>query len=392
MSDLPSGWRFRRLTELVDFPEGQVDPMKQPYAGWILVAPDHVASREGRLIKRQSAAEQGAISGKYTVKPGDVIYSKIRPALRKAVLVDLEGLCSADMYPLRAGKDLDPRFLLAVLLGERFSRFAEAVSGRSGIPKLNRRELAEYALPVPPLREQRRIAEILDAIDAEIAASERVIGKIRQLGSALVESHFAHGGDSKIPREWPKFELADLVTDPICYGIIQVGDHIPDGVPVVIIRDLGANFRSELHRVSYGLDASYARSRIVSDDVLLSIKGTVGRVAVVPEELTGNISRDIARLRFSALVLPQFIGWLFGTGYGQRLLKKSIVGTTRSEISISVLNRMKIPVPSIEEQAGIVRDASLLDMRIQRECSRLDKQRLYRYGLANDLLTGRVRV
>src|SRR5207253_2275528 len=100
------------------------------------------------------AGQQAAISGKYVFESGDVIYSKIRPYLRKAVLAEQNGLCSADMYPLRAAERMNPRFLLMIVLSESFSRFAVSVSQRSGFPKINRSELAEYSLAVPQREEQ----------------------------------------------------------------------------------------------------------------------------------------------------------------------------------------------------------------------------------------------
>ena len=97
---LPREWRIQRLIDRVSFPNGQVDPQREPYRSWPLVAPDHIEARTGRFLQIQTAAEQGAISGKYAFQAGDVLYSKIRPYLRKAILADREGICSADMYPL----------------------------------------------------------------------------------------------------------------------------------------------------------------------------------------------------------------------------------------------------------------------------------------------------
>ena len=98
---IPKEWEFETLVSKIDFPEGQVDPRRSPYRDWILVAPDHIESGSGRLLFTATAAEQQAISGKYVFEADDVVYSKIRPYLRKAVLVSHGGLCSADMYPLR---------------------------------------------------------------------------------------------------------------------------------------------------------------------------------------------------------------------------------------------------------------------------------------------------
>jgi type I restriction enzyme, S subunit len=129
----------------------------------VLVAPDHIEASTGRLLATKTAAEQRAISGKYVFDSGDVVYSKIRPYLRKAIVAKFPGLCSADMYPLKPGVDISSPFILAVLLGHHFSTYAESVSVRSGMPKINRAELADYSFALPPLSEQRDAAHRQEA-------------------------------------------------------------------------------------------------------------------------------------------------------------------------------------------------------------------------------------
>lgn len=184
---IPKEWDFAPLVSKIDFPEGQVDPRRTPFRDWVLVAPDHVESGTGRFLSAATAAEQQAISGKYVFEAGDVIYSKIRPYLRKAVLVSANGLCSADMYPLRPKAGVNSRYLLAVVLGDQFSRFSESVSMRSGFPKINRSEMAEFSSGWPSSDEQARIAEVLTEADAKQVFAEEEHQKLKLLKSALMD-------------------------------------------------------------------------------------------------------------------------------------------------------------------------------------------------------------
>ena len=122
---IPEDWSVVPLLDVLRLPSGQIDPRLEPYASMPLIAPDHVEVGTGRLLDRKTAAEQGAISGKYLFHAGDIVYSKIRPYLRKAILADFDGLCSADMYPLSAVSGVEPGFMFAVILGHEFSSFAE---------------------------------------------------------------------------------------------------------------------------------------------------------------------------------------------------------------------------------------------------------------------------
>ena len=184
---IPREWEVAPLVSKIDFPEGQVDPRCLPFRDWVLIAPDHIESGTGQLIYTATAGEQQAISGKYLFEAGDVIYSKIRPYLRKAVQATHSGLCSADMYPLRPNAGLSSRFLLAVILGDQFSRFAESVSMRSGFPKINRSEMAEFSIGWPPLEEQLRISQILEGADLKGVSAESEYAKLKRLKSGLMD-------------------------------------------------------------------------------------------------------------------------------------------------------------------------------------------------------------
>lgn len=194
---IPKEWKVEKLMLRVSLPNGQLDPRRDPYRNWPLIAPDHIESGTGRLLSIQTAAEQNAISGKYGFEPGDVLYSKIRPYLQKAILADRRGLCSADMYPLRPDSNMDSRYLLALILSEHFTRFATAVSMRSGFPKINRDELEYYEAAIPDHEEQKRIATVLDSQDARIRTEEASHGKLIQLKKGLM--HDLLTGQVRVP-------------------------------------------------------------------------------------------------------------------------------------------------------------------------------------------------
>jgi type I restriction enzyme S subunit len=184
---IPKSWHLAPLVSKVGFPQGQVDPRALPYKHWTLIAPDHIETGSGRLLAKVTAEDQNAISGKYVCAPDDIIYSKIRPYLRKAVLADEIGLCSADMYPLRPNNGMSPRFLLAVILGNHFSQFAESVSMRSGFPKINRKELAEYIGGWPDTAEQHVIGLLLTQADRQQIIAENELTKLTELKAGLMD-------------------------------------------------------------------------------------------------------------------------------------------------------------------------------------------------------------
>ncbi|AOT58939.1 restriction endonuclease subunit S [Streptomyces rubrolavendulae] len=192
-------WPEVSLLDLVTIRRGQVDPRRPEFRDLPLIAPDHVESGTGRLLAVKSAADQSAISGKYLVEPGDVIYSKIRPYLRKVHLARFRALCSADMYPLQPKRNVDSRFILNALLSEKFTNFAVSASMRSGIPKINRVELAAYQLGAPSGEEQRAIGRALQDADALIDSLERRLAVARALKEGMMQELLT--GRTRLPAE-----------------------------------------------------------------------------------------------------------------------------------------------------------------------------------------------
>jgi restriction endonuclease S subunit len=193
---LPKGWRWVKLGEVCEISARQVDPTKEEYRDLPHVNGENIESGTGRLLEVRSAAEDCMTSGKYLFGKGVVLYSKLRPYLKKATIADFDGLCSADMYPLSAKPEsLLPRFLLTLLLSESFTEYAVSESQRARMPKLNREQLFAYQIPLAPLGEQRRVAVLLRDQMATVERARKAAGgelaTINALPAALLRRAFA---------------------------------------------------------------------------------------------------------------------------------------------------------------------------------------------------------
>ncbi|MBO9429605.1 restriction endonuclease subunit S [Sulfitobacter sp. R18_1] len=170
--------------------EGQVDPTHPDWAAKPLIAPNHIESKTGRLLGTESAADQGAISGKYAFPAGTVLYSKIRPNLAKACVSPVEGMCSADMYPVLPDRRLRPQFLLMQLLSAKFTDWATLESMRVAMPKINRETLGSYRLWAPSLSVQDEAAvKFFAEQNRTEALTDKVrtsIDRLREYRAALI--------------------------------------------------------------------------------------------------------------------------------------------------------------------------------------------------------------
>lgn len=184
------------LSDVVDITSGLIDPRDDMYADMAHLGAGNMITGTDELVKVKTAREEKLKSGKYLFDETTVLYSKIRPYLRKAARPAFEGLCSADVYPLtpQPGK-LDKDFLFHLLLGHDFTEYAISGSDRAGMPKVNRKHMFAYQFELPPLEAQRCIATLID--EAHFSCStlanigQRKIQDLDDLRQSILQKAFA---------------------------------------------------------------------------------------------------------------------------------------------------------------------------------------------------------
>jgi len=184
-------WEVRTLGEIVEIVSGQVDPKEPPYCDMPHIGGENIESNTGNILGVRSARELGLISGKYLFDGSYVLYSKIRPALNKVATPDFEGICSADIYPLRpSNRNLSRQYLAYLLQADGFLAYAARHSDRSKIPKVNRNSLLAYELMLPCPPEQQRIADCLTSLDELIAAQTQKLYGLKTHKKGLIQQLF----------------------------------------------------------------------------------------------------------------------------------------------------------------------------------------------------------
>lgn len=183
--DLPSSWQWVRFDEAAEIASNLVptsEVQQLPH-----IAPDNIGVGTGKLLAFKTVAEDGVKSPKHRFYPGQILYSKIRPYLRKAVLIDFNGVCSADMYPLNARSGVLPRYLYYWAFSPQLADFVVDHEGRTVLPKVNQVGLNQTPFPLPPEIDQEVIVSRLDAafawldkIATEYARAEHLLPKLDQ--------------------------------------------------------------------------------------------------------------------------------------------------------------------------------------------------------------------
>lgn len=225
-----------------------------------------------------------------------------------------------------------------------------AMNKSAAVPGLNRDDVYRRELSIPPLPEQRRIASILD-LAAKLGA---VAGRRMTLTTTLKQSLFRDRFGPEPHLDFDMVSLGELIDPerPISYGILKPGPHIPDGVPYIRVTDFygGVVAVDKVRRTSSEIDHEFRRSRLKAGDLLFSIRGHVGRTAIVPELLDGaNITQDTARLALRE-VDPEFLREWLATPFAQLWMRQRTKGAAVKGINLGDLRLLPVPVPAVETQ------------------------------------------
>ena len=285
------------------------------------------------------------------------------------------------------------------------SRFAEIQSLRTGtgVPHVPRDLQTFLKVPVPPLEEQRRIAEVLDTIDEAIQATERVIAKLTVARVGLLREQLAPGMSTSPPPGWEVCRLEDLLgrSDPAMrsgpFGSTLLASELVDqGVPLLGIDNVQReHFVADYRRFVAPVKAhELRRYRVFSRDLMITIMGTVGRCCVVPEAVGDALSsKHVWTLTLdSERYLPELA--CLQVNYSPWALAhfgRDEQGGIMSAIRSETLRSLRLPTPPMAEQRRIWATLNAATFRIEAQAEALSKLRELRSGLAADLLSGRVR-
>ncbi|MFO4722407.1 restriction endonuclease subunit S [Vibrio cholerae] len=169
-----------------------VDPREDEYLDLLHIGPDRIQKNTGKLLPALTAREEGLISKKFFFNSEYVLYSKIRPYLRKAAIPDFSALCSADMYPVKPIEGKATReFIWMLLLSDLFDTYVASLPDRANIPKLNKKELAAFEFSLPDYRKITTFSQIVKQHNKSIYSMELAVQIDETSFNALSQKAFS---------------------------------------------------------------------------------------------------------------------------------------------------------------------------------------------------------
>ena len=275
------------------------------------------------------------------------------------------------------------------------------------IQGITREDVSSLPIPLPPLPEQRAIAEVLDSIDEAIEATEAVVAATEQLRDALLHRLLTLG----VPgwhSEWK--DVRGIGTIPATWQVVRLGEvaeSITSGSRgwSRYFRSSGAFFVRSQNITASGIDHADAifvdppsdgetkRTRISRGDILISITGEPGKTTIASEDIgQAFVSQHVALVRLRDRRLSCFASRFLQGQKGQDQFRQMAYGQTRPGLSLLNVGEAKIALPQLSEQRVMVQMMDSIDEAIERGRAETEMLQSLKASAADALLTGRVRV
>lgn len=187
IGEIPEHWNICKFGYIATVKSNLVHP--ELYKSYPQVSSENIEKNSGKLLECKTVDEVGIISDNHLFYEGQILYSKIRPALNKVTIAPFDGLCSADIYPIETTEKT--RYILYLILSEPFLQQVKTITeNRVKMPKINRSELNSIFVAYPSEGVQEAIIQYLDdkcaSIDEVIQKREYAVNKLTEYKKSLI--------------------------------------------------------------------------------------------------------------------------------------------------------------------------------------------------------------
>ena len=352
----------------------------------------------GRCCFNNKVSVNNMESCNYLLYEGDIVFARTGATVGKSYLYNLaDGILVFAGFLIRFSintQKLIPYFLKSYVETNQYWNWVKITSQRSGQPGINAIEYCSLNLPLPPLPEQEKIAEILSTWDKAIEKQTQLIQKLELRKKGLMQQLIT--GKKRLPGftgEWEKVNYNNILRE--VHRSLKWDDSELYDLISVRRRSGGAFHRESLY--GYEIKTKSLRPALKGDFLISKMQIVHGASGVVPEYLSGMkisgsyialIAEDPKVLNINYFNLwsqmPLFYHQTFVSSYGVHIEKMTF--------DLDAFMSLSMNLPLIEEQNRIVEIISIFNNDIELAKEKLEQLRQQKRGLMQQLLTGKKRV
>ncbi|MGD9807751.1 MAG: restriction endonuclease subunit S [Deferribacterales bacterium] len=413
---LPDGWREESLSNITNIIVSNVDKKSSSteipvtLCNYMDVYNNSYIDKSLNFMTATATKEE---INKFSLKVDDVLITKDSetpediaiPAVVSEIFDNF--VCGYHLAILRPKNGLAGRFLNNILMSKKvhnhFVRFANGAT-RFG---LTLDAIKKAKIPLPPIEEQRKIAEILGTVDEKISNIDQQISATETLKKGLMQKLFTEGiGHTEfksteigtLPKSW-EVRSIENIADVSSSKRIMKSEYVNEGIPFYRSKEI--ILKSRRHKLADVIYISNERfislkekfGAPVTGDILITAVGTIGVCYVVQEEEFYFKDGNLLWMRnISDNLNSDFLIYYFQTRNFKKSIEDVSGGSNQHALTIIKFNNVCLPLPPIEEQQKIASILTEVDNKIESLKKKKEKYTTLKTGLMQQLLTGQKRV
>ena len=425
IGDIPEGWRIMRLKEIADVRRGGSPRPIDDYIAdsgynWIKIG-DTVKGSKYITSVRQKIKPEG-LSKTRQVFSGDLLLTNSM-SFGEPYILKVDGCIHDGWVAFSDIKNAEKEFLYYYLLSPFCKmQFDTQVAG-GVVQNLNVDKIASTLIELPPLPEQKSIADFLNKkcaeIDEMIALQEKIIEELKAYKQSVIteavtkglnpdvpmKDSFALDG-AIIPNDWEERKFSQIcsrITDFVASGSFEdLRKNVkyldtPDYAMLVRTTDLSNSAKSK--GIVYVSEASYnflKNSNLYGGEIVLPNVGSIGDVYIVPKDLYPKMTLAPNAITFSTTVVDKYYYYYFLSAYGNRQLKDISESTAMPKFNKTDLRQLRVICPPLSEQKDIAeyldKKCSDIDSLISTKNAKIEELKEYKKSIIYEYVTGKKEV
>lgn len=406
LGEIPGHWGCVPFRRVATVKSNLVHP--DEYLEFPQVSPDCIEKNSGRLISWKTVANSNVESDNHRFYKGQIIYSKIRPLLNKVIIAPFDGLCSADMYPIET--TTDTKYMQYYMLSNLFlSEVRNVTRDRVKMPKINREELGQISIIVPPKMEQHAIVSYLDdkcgKIDEWIAKKQKEVELLQEMKQRVIADAVTRGLNPDVKMK--ATNIAWLSEVPEHWEIKPIRAILKES------EEKSETGQEELLSLSQYTGVSYKKD--AGKVGMFEAESTIGYKKVHPGQFVMNImlawNGSYAVSNLDGVISPaycvfdfisdddkMYYHYLWRTSAYQGAFKTESRGIIDSRLRLYPNKFLPFPTicPPLSEQHAIVsyvnERTAKIDKMVDNVNREIENLKEYKQRLISDVVTGQIKV
>ncbi len=415
---IPEDWEVKQIHQIIEVDPENLTSKTDPDYEFKYISLEDVDN--GCLCNYSNQIfSQAPSRARRILRYQDILFATVRPNLKSHLFFDKnesDWICSTGFAVLRCKENQSASgFIFAYLFSRAITAQIETLISGSNYPAINSNDVKQLKILLPPLPEQKAIAQTLSDVDALIAALDKLIAKKRHIKTATMQQLLT--GKTRLPgfgdgKGYKKSEVGVIPEDWELKAIKELNFDISDGnysskyptsnefkitgVPFIRANNIGQMtvIDDDMRFISVDKHSQLLKGHLRKNDILITTRGDIGQIALVPDRhINSNINAQIVRINTKdSQIYSIYFAYFLLQDTIQKIIKNMQTGSALKQLPVSRLTTLAVAIPPLPEQKAIAQVLSDIDSEITALEKRRAKTQAIKQGMMQELLTGKTRL